>query len=76
MLHQKANPNGVLRFVIDRPEALELDAHGGLHLAIVVTETVKEREIRAGRGDPEATQYHNSTWQIDYVRVDAEGTVR
>jgi hypothetical protein len=76
VLHEMENPNGVQRFVIDRPEALKLDADGGFHLAIVVTETGEEQETR-DHGDEMSgpAQFINSTWQIDYVRVDAEGTV-
>lgn len=76
VLHQRANPNGVLRFVIDRPEALEVDAKGGLQLSIVVTETEKERQASTKQENSRVIQFDNSTWQIDYVRVDAEGTMR
>ncbi len=75
LLAERANPNGLVRFVIDRPEALELDAAGGFHLMIEVTETELQRQIRAGEA-PAGDLFDNSTWQIDYVRVDAKGTVR
>ncbi len=76
VLHETPNPNGVLRFLIDRPEALEVDADGGFHLTIVVTETVDEQAERAGTQSPaDGSKFENNTWQIDYVRVDAEGMV-
>jgi len=76
VLHEKANPNGVLRFQIDQAESLELDDEGGFHFAIVVTETVEERAEREGKGGSTEPQFENNTWQIDYVRVDVEGVVR
>ena len=75
VLHEQSNPNGVLRIVIARPDALELDAAGGFHLIIQVTETELQSQIRAGLATPEGRQFENSTWQIDYVRVDARGTM-
>jgi hypothetical protein len=74
-LVKRDNPNGVLRFVIDRPEALELDESGGFHLLIRVTETELQRQNSLGQSML-SDQFDNSTWQIDYVSVDAKGTVR
>lgn len=76
LLHQQANPKLVPKFVIDQPEVLQLDATGGFYLTIAVSETEKQREHREGQATNDATNFDNSTWQIDYVRVDAEGTVR
>ncbi|HJN12190.1 MAG TPA: hypothetical protein QF564_26140 [Pirellulaceae bacterium] len=76
LLHERSNPNGVLRIVIDRPEALELDATGGFQLVIQVTETELQRQIREGRATSKVGQFDNSTWQIDYVSLDAMGTMR
>lgn len=76
LLLEKANPIQEYQFVIDRPEALELDAGNGFYLTIVVTETETQQKIKAGEATVQADVFDNSTWQIDYVSVSAEGTVR
>jgi hypothetical protein len=90
-LHQKQNPNGLLRFEIDRPDALRCDADGGLLLAIAISQTDEERQAAAEaaakaavppsteeRDEPgeleEPAMPSRSTWQIDYVHVNLEGT--
>ncbi len=82
VLHERDNPNGVLRFVVDRPESLQVDDQGGLRLTIVVTETAEEQIQRdgapvesLGAGGMSKTAFNNSTWQIDFVRVDVQGEI-
>jgi hypothetical protein len=74
VLVERADPIGLVRFKIDRPEAFELDAAGGFLLLIHVTETELQRQISSGQATG-ADQF-DSTWEIDYVRVDAFGSVR
>jgi hypothetical protein len=75
-LYRKENPAGILTTEIDRPEALGLDAGGGLPLAISVSATEQERQAAGQRDDPDAEEQlpSRSTWQIDYVHVHLEGT--
>ena len=75
-LHRVENPTGLLRFEIDRPEALQLDADGGLLLSIAISQTEEERLAEAAEEeDPDEPRAPSrSTWQIDYVHVNLEGT--
>jgi hypothetical protein len=74
-LHTKENPTGLLRFEIDQPAALQLDADGALPLSLVITATEEEREAASQPLDPNAAKKPSrSTWEIDYVHVNLEGT--
>jgi hypothetical protein len=87
-LQQRENPNGLLRFEIDRADVLRLDEGGGWLLAIAVSPTAEERQAAAavavavapdqGADDAISLQPEpsRSTWQIDYVHVNLEGTSR
>jgi hypothetical protein len=85
-LFEKKDPSGVLRFSIEDEKALRLDEKGGLILSVAVSaseDELKEAEaakaaketsndvIRVGENNPS-----RSTWKIDYLHVDVEGTTR
>jgi len=92
-LLEKANPSGVLRFKISRPEALQVDEGGGLFLGISISETAQREAALAdgkaagvGRGPSQPSRspngpdangkgdsFDNSTWKIDFVRLDVRG---
>ena len=81
-LHQVESPAGRIEFEIDQPEVLDLDSKGGFLLLIAVSETEQERldqqEPPEIEGAP-STAYANvsrSTWAIDYVHLNVEGTTR
>ena len=74
-LHRTVNPTGLLRFEIDQADALQLDADGGLPLVISISESLEEREAASQPIDPaEPKKPSRSTWEIDYVHVNLEGT--
>jgi hypothetical protein len=74
-LHRQENPNGLLRFEIDQPDALQLDADGGLLLSLSISETEEERRAANEPVDPNNPKMPSrSTWRIDYVHVNLEGT--
>jgi hypothetical protein len=74
-LHRQENPNGLLRFEIDQPDALQLDSDGGLLLSLSISETAEERKAASEPVDPNNPKMPSrSTWRIDYVHVNLEGT--
>lgn len=74
-LHSEENPTGQLEFVIDQPEALELNANGELPLMITVTATEEELAAAQAPAVPGADAKPNrSIWDIDYLHVHLEGT--
>ncbi len=80
VLYEEREPIGLTQFTIDRREALQLDAEGGLWLEISVSETEAEMKAKqnADDGEQDATDLPAqeptiSTWQIEYVHVDAVG---
>jgi hypothetical protein len=80
VLREYNSPSGVLNFTLE-PEVLALDDNGGLHLTIDVSSTELQRQYEQrppnpadAEEDPGLTPVDNSTWQVDYVRLDAEGT--
>ncbi|KAA5541853.1 hypothetical protein FYK55_16760 [Roseiconus nitratireducens] len=86
-LHRVSNPAGVLRFEIDQTDSLQLDADGGLVIAIAVSETAEQREAAeeelsaADEADSDESDDDRDTdpapirspWQIDYLHVNLEG---
>lgn len=77
-VYQQDNATGLLQFTIDRGDALELDNDVGLWLALGVTESkeaVEKRAAQAESGEAETTVVDNTTWQIDYVHLDAVGRI-
>ena len=74
-LHRQENPTGLLRFEIDQPSALEFDADGGLLLSLSISATEEERLASEAPEDPDNPKMPSrSTWQIEYVNVNLEGT--
>lgn len=74
-LHRQENPTGLLEIEIDNSDALKLDSQGGLRLSIAISETEEERRAAAEPGDPSKPKAPSrSTWRIDYVHVNLEGT--
>lgn len=74
-LHSRENPTGLLRFEIDDPRALELDAEGGLLISLAISETEEERLAASAPVDSDEPRLPSrSTWGIDYVHVNLEGT--
>ncbi len=79
-LYRKANPRGLLKIEIERADVLQLDASGGLRLAIAISDSQDQPELTAG--DEEASEAtlakpfapNQKTWQIDYVQINLEGT--
>ncbi len=79
---QQRNPTGVIEFEIDDPNTLEMHPDGGLLARIEITES--EAAVRqdrdTGSGGPEtlgrAPASDSTTWQIDYVNVSLDGTIR
>lgn len=74
-LHRRENPNGLLRFEIDQPEALQLDPEGGLLLSIAISATEEELQAASEPDDPDNPKAPSrSTWRIEFVHVNLEGT--
>ncbi|MCG8648230.1 MAG: hypothetical protein MI861_00265, partial [Pirellulales bacterium] len=77
---RRSDPGGVIQFTVDRPEALQLDQQGGWWFSVGVTASRDEQEA-AALADPEqeptptSQDAGSSTWQIDYIHVDAVGTI-
>ncbi|MEX0818690.1 MAG: hypothetical protein WD070_03825 [Pirellulaceae bacterium] len=75
------NPSGVLTFTIDDPKLLKLDDDGGLHFGVTVSPTKQQAATQAARkqagglqaGGPASDSFEHSTWQIDYLRLQASG---
>ncbi|MCS7469357.1 hypothetical protein NZK35_22120 [Stieleria sp. ICT_E10.1] len=71
---QLDNATGVIKFTIDRRDALRLHADDGLYMAFGVTESFEATERKAnvsGSGEAGDRVVDNATWQIDYVHLDA-----
>jgi hypothetical protein len=62
------NPREVLHLDIDQAEVLQLDEEGALTLRFAVGQSESEAEGK------NAMKSRNSTWKIDYVRLDVYGT--
>lgn len=79
------NPSGILTFTVTDPGLLKLDEAGGLQFGVVVSPTKSQAEATAReRADAEAASspqlpnkseetFEHSTWQIDYLRLQARG---
>ena len=81
VVETRASPSGVLTFTVDDPKLLELDATGGLQFGVTVSAT-KAQAARAAAldqprdaNDPDKANdsFEYSTWQIDYLRIQAIG---
>jgi hypothetical protein len=67
LLHEQDNPNGRYTIALEHAEALELDEQGGFVICFQISgqeDVSDERKIEA---------YQQSSWKIEYVRVDVEG---
>ncbi|MEO8493989.1 MAG: hypothetical protein ABI614_02890 [Planctomycetota bacterium] len=83
VVESRVSPSGVLTFTIDDPELLELDEAGGLRFGVTVSPTEAQAAAAAASGQPqppglddphkENTSFQHSTWQIDYLRLQATG---
>jgi hypothetical protein len=85
VLRSLTNPSGVVRLTFDDPDILELDQHGGLLFGFRVSQTARQlappeeapvdtTPIPTDRDDPRnRPAVDNSTWQIDYVRLNVTG---
>jgi len=79
-LYRQQNPSGVLRFKINDPQTLWLDKDGGLTLSLSISESEEERlaaavaKSKPSENKPIDADPSRSTWQIDYVHLDFEGT--
>ena len=77
----RASPSGVLTFTIDDPELLEVDQAGGLRFGVTVSPTEAQAAALATRDQPRDADdaderndsFEHSTWQIDYLRLQATG---
>jgi hypothetical protein len=75
------SPSGVLTFTIDDAELLELDEAGGLRFGVTVSATKAQSVGTASREPPPDAaggkkpedSFDNSTWQIDYLRLEVAG---
>ena len=79
------NPSGVLTLTVDDPDLLSLDEAGGLHFGVDVSPTTHQREAKSIKDEPIREDYQtgvpnssdkafeHSTWQIDYLRLQASG---
>ncbi|MCA9121552.1 MAG: hypothetical protein H6822_13220 [Planctomycetaceae bacterium] len=79
------NPSGVLTLTVDDPDLLSLDEAGGLHFGVDVSPTTHQREAKSIKDEPIREVYQtgvpnssdkafeHSTWQIDYLRLQASG---
>lgn len=78
--HRQDSPSGRVEFEIDNPDALEIDSEGGFLIAVTVSETEQERENRERPSEsdvqtgPGLEPVSRSTWSIDYVHLNVEGT--
>lgn len=82
---QQKNASGVIQFTIDQQDALRFHRDGGLWLAFGVSESTGQAEIArakaerkeqadpGGKVDVVEPMVDNTTWQIDYVHLDAVG---
>lgn len=85
IMHQQKDPTGVVEFTIDRKEALGMHAEGGLWISFEITESdnaIKQRaEKMAERAKESLPQIDpiriddSTTWQIDYIHLDAVGRI-
>lgn len=75
------SPSGVLTFTIDDPELLQVDAAGGLQFGVAVSSTESQRaEASRPKSQPPSDgsgktddSFEFSTWQIDYLHLQAVG---
>ncbi|MCA9140836.1 MAG: hypothetical protein KDB00_28895 [Planctomycetales bacterium] len=84
-MFEKENANGVVQFTIDRPDALRFHSSGALWLSFGVSESAGQSALNQARNeqaDPVdnggviAPEVDNTTWQIDYVHLDAVGQIK
>ncbi len=79
-LYRVESPAGRVEFEINDPDALSLDAGGGFLISISVSETEQEKldqQQPAEAGEEPTAAYakiSRSTWAIDYVHLNVEGT--
>lgn len=79
---ERQNATGLIEFQIDRKDALQMHSAGGLWLSIGVSESAEAIEMKeaAERNDSaedslRPTIEETTTWQIDYVHLDAIGRI-
>ncbi len=82
-LETRESPSGILSFVIDQPDLVQVDDQGGLLFGVIVSPTIKQVEAIADRDRPRdgvstkpLDTFENATWQIDYLRLQATGEMR
>ncbi len=82
-VYRKQDPNRLLEFTIDDPDALQLDGEGGLRLLISVSDSdqdaAKAKPLVIDEDAPAAIKPaapNQNTWQIEYLQVSLEGTTR
>ncbi|MFV1964901.1 MAG: hypothetical protein ACC628_05725 [Pirellulaceae bacterium] len=68
LLQRWKNPNGIIELNIERADLLNLDEDGALNLLFIVGKSESES------GDEISSKSRNSTWKIEYVRMDVYGT--
>ena len=77
-VYQQMNPTGLIHVTIDRGDALQWHADGGLWLAIEITETQQAAAHRDDQQEETGTAdrvVDNTTWQIEFVHADAVGRI-
>ncbi|MCB9873755.1 MAG: hypothetical protein H6821_06205 [Planctomycetaceae bacterium] len=85
VVESRDSPSGTFTFTITDPKLLSLDEAGGLQFGVVVSPTKSQAEAAAkrqlygnelpnldGPNDPDTT-FDHTTWQIDYLRLQASG---
>ena len=78
-LRELVSPIERIQFSIEDIEALQLDAEGGLRIAIEVSESDEQIAVAKDAKDDARvtdTALIRKTWGIDYLRVGLEGTAK
>ncbi len=74
-VHTKQDPTGVLALDIEDPNALQLDAEGGLVLSLSISPSEEELKASAEvKSGDQLVEPSRSAWQIEYLHVEVQGT--
>lgn len=69
-LAERESAVGTFDYEINDPQALELDAQGGLHVLLDVSDVIKTNDEPSGGGDD---VFVDNTWKVDYVQLQVTG---
>lgn len=85
-MYEHRDPTGLVQFTIDRKDALHTHAENGLWLSIEITESdnaIRQRAEKLAEQEKEPESLNTpirindiTTWQIDYVYLDAVGRIQ